>query len=208
MLIKWYGHSCFQIQVESQSVVIDPYVDGSVAGYDNLRLQANLVLCSHMHKDHCGVENVELVESKYDSPFKVDTIDSYHDNKNGKLRGNNLIHILTVCDYYQVVHLGDLGCMLTSQQIEKIKNCHVLMIPVGGYYTIDSSQAFSLVQQIQPRVIIPMHYYDNGRDYDLLQPVEKFTAHFEKVLYLTGNVLEYSDELENEVVVFDYNNNN
>ena len=74
MLIKWYGHSCFKIQQESQSVVIDPYVDGSVAGYDDLRLQANIVLCSHMHKDHCGVENVELIESKYDSPFKIDTI--------------------------------------------------------------------------------------------------------------------------------------
>ena len=208
MLIKWYGHSCFKIQQESQSVVIDPYVDGSVAGYDDLRLQANIVLCSHMHKDHCGVENVELVESKYDSPFKIDTINSYHDNKKGKLRGDNLIHIITVCDYYKVVHLGDLGCMLDDSQIEMIKHCHVLMIPTGGYYTIDSEQAYQLVEKIKPSVIIPMHYYDNGRGYDVLQPVEKFTSHFEKVLYLTTNVLEFSDELDNEVIVFDYNKNN
>ncbi len=208
MIIKWLGHSCFKIQVESQSIVIDPYADGSVAGYENLRTQANMVLCSHLHKDHCGVENVELVESKYDSPFKVKTLETFHDDKNGKLRGDNLVHIITVQDYYKVVHLGDLGHMLTQQQVDLIKNCHILMIPTGGYYTIDSHQAAQLVKQIEPKVVIPMHYREGDYGYDVLQTVGEFTKYFDKVLYLTTDTLEYSDELDGEVVVLDYNKNN
>lgn len=208
MIIKWYGHSCFKVQVESQSVVFDPYNDGSVRGLDDLRLEANMVFCSHMHQDHNGVSCVNLVESKYDSPFSIETMGSYHDEKQGKLRGDNLIHILTVQDYYKVVHLGDLGCMLTDGQIEKIKGCHVLMIPVGGYYTIGPRVAKELVDKIEPKVIMPMHYYDVNFGYDVLRPVSEFTKYFDNVLYLTTNVFEYSDELNKEVVVFDYSKDN
>ncbi|MDO4379078.1 MAG: MBL fold metallo-hydrolase, partial [Erysipelotrichia bacterium] len=179
----------------------------SVAGYGKLRTQANLVLCSHLHKDHCGIENVELVESKYDSPFKVETMTTFHDDKRGKLRGDNLVHIITVQDYYKVVHLGDLGHMLTNEQIDLIKNCHILMIPIGGYYTIDAYQAAQLVKQIEPKVVIPMHYREGNYGYDVLQTVDKFTKYFDKVLYLTTDTLEYSDELNGEVVVLDYNKN-
>ena len=208
MIIKWLGHSCFKIQVESQSVIIDPYADGSVAGYDDLREETNIVLCSHLHKDHCGTECVKLVDSKYDSPFKIETMDSFHDDKKGKLRGDNIIHILTVQDYYKVVHLGDLGHMLTEEQISKIKGCHVLMIPVGGYYTINAKQASELVKQISPKITIPMHYRDGNLGYDVLGSVDDFTKYFEKVLYLASDSIEYSDELDGEIVVLDYNSNN
>ena len=205
MIIKWLGHSCFKIQVESQSVVIDPYADGSVSGYDDLREEANIVLCSHLHKDHCAVENVKIVESKYDSPFSVDSISCYHDDKKGKLRGDNLIHIITVQDYYKVVHLGDLGHMLDESQISKIKDCHVLMIPVGVYYTINAKQASELVKQISPKITIPMHYHEGNLGYDVLSTVDEFTKYFDKVLYLASDSIEYSDELDGEIVVLDYN---
>lgn len=206
MIIKWLGHSCFKIQVESQSVVIDPYADGSVAGYPDLRTESNIVLCSHLHKDHCAVENVKLLQSKYDSPFSIETINSFHDNKLGKIRGDNLIHIITVQDYYKVVHLGDLGHMLNEEQIQKIKNCHILMVPVGGYYTIDAKQAYQLVEAVNPKVIIPMHYRDGQYGYDNLDTVDQFTKYFDKVLYLTTDTIEYSDELDGEVVIFDFEN--
>lgn len=204
MLIKWLGHSCFKISVESQSLIIDPFEKGSVRGFRDLDEKANIVLCSHLHGDHCGTSCVELVESKYDSPFEIETIDSYHDEKKGALRGDNLIHIITVQDYYKVVHLGDLGCMLEKEQIEKIKDCHVLLIPVGGYYTIGPEVARKIVEAVNPKVTIPMHYKSADFGYDVLKTVFDFTKYFEKVIYLTTDTLQFSDELDNEIIVLDY----
>ena len=204
MLIKWLGHACFKISVESQSLIIDPFEKGSVNGFRDLDEKANIVLCSHLHGDHCGTSCVELVESKYDSPFEIETIDSYHDEKQGALRGINLIHVITVQDYYKVVHLGDLGCMLNQEQIEKIKDCHVLMIPVGGYYTIGPEVASEIVKATNPKVVIPMHYKSDDFGYDVLKTVYDFTKYFEKVIYLTTDTLQFSDELDNEIIVLDY----
>ncbi|MGI6608875.1 MAG: MBL fold metallo-hydrolase [Erysipelotrichaceae bacterium] len=204
MLIKWLGHSCFKISVDSQSLIIDPFEKGSVNGFRDLDEQANIVLCSHLHADHCGTGCVELIESKYDSPFEIETIDSYHDEKKGALRGDNLIHIITVQDYYKVVHLGDLGCMPDDNQIEKIKDCHVLLIPVGGYYTIGPETARDIVKAVNPKVVIPMHYKSDDFGYDVLKTVYDFTGYFEKVIYLTSDTLQFSDELNNEIIVLDY----
>jgi len=202
MLIQWLGHSCFKISSESQSLIIDPFADGSVAGLRNIRETANVVLVSHLHKDHCGVENVKLSEARQ-SYFEVDSFSTYHDEKQGKLRGENIVHIIE-CEGYKIAHLGDLGCDLTSQQIEKLQGLDICMIPVGGYYTIDSKKAYEIIQQIKPKIIIPMHYYGGTFDYDVLETVDKFTKYFENVTYLTTDSFHPSDELDNEVIVLDY----
>ena len=204
MLIKWLGHSCFKISVGSQSLIFDPFEKGSVKGFRDLDESANIVLCSHLHGDHCGISNVKLVKSKYNSPFEIEAVNSYHDDKQGALRGENLIHIVTVEDYYKVVHLGDLGCMLDEKQINKIRNCHVLMIPIGGYYTIDPETAREIVKVVNPKVVIPMHYKSDSFGYDVLKTVYDFTKYFEKVIYLTTDTLQFSDELDNEIIVLDY----
>ena len=103
-----------------------------------------------------------------------------------------------------MVHLGDLGCMLDEDQIEKIKGCHVLMIPVGGYYTIGPETAKIIVEKTSPKVIIPMHYRSDDFGYDVLKTVYDFTKYFEKVIYLTTDTFQFSDELDNEIIVLDY----
>ncbi len=203
MIIKWLGHSCFRIDENGESVIFDPFKDGSVAGLRDIRETASMVLVSHMHGDHNGVENVELVEENFEV-FKPEAIETYHDDKNGKLRGKNLIHVVTVDDYFKVVHMGDIGCDLTSDQLAKIKRCDVLFIPVGGYFTIGPRKAAEMVKLINPRITIPMHYKGEGFGYDVLKPVEEFTKYFDKVLYLTTDTVETSDELDGEIVVLDY----
>lgn len=202
MVIKWLGHSCFKITDLGQSVIFDPFCDNSVAGYRNIREEANLVLCSHMHGDHSGTSCVKLLESAH-QVFNVDYINSYHDDKKGQLRGENIIHVVWD-DGFKFAHLGDLGCDLTDEQYQKLQDLDVLMIPVGGYYTIDGKKAAAIAKRINPKVIIPMHYHDKELGYDVLSDVFAFTKYFEKVTYLTTDTLEFSDELSGEVIVFDY----
>ncbi len=202
MIITWLGHSCFKVEVGKQSLIFDPFKDGSVEGYRNIRESANYCLCSHLHGDHCGTENVQLVPMDREI-FEIERLDSFHDDQSGRLRGNNIIHLVTV-EGYRLAHLGDLGCMLTEDQIEKLQDLDVLFIPVGGYFTIGPKQAEAIVKQLNPKIIIPMHYRGDGYGYDVLQKVTEFTKYFDKVTWLTTNVLSLSDELDGEVVVFDY----
>ena len=202
MLIKWLGHSCFKITGDYESVVLDPFGDGTVSGYRPIREEANMVLCSHLHGDHNAVGNVHLIPMTREE-FSVERIESFHDDKQGRLRGENTIHLLEA-DGYRLAHLGDLGCKLTADQIEQLKDLDVLMIPVGGYYTIDADQAADIVRTLRPRITIPMHYRSGHQGYDVLAEVDQFTRHFDKVLYLASDSLEISDELQDEIVVLDY----
>jgi len=204
MIIKWLGHSCFKISCDGESVVIDPFQPGSVRGLRDINEEAQMVLCSHMHGDHNYTGGVKLIESK-NNVFTVETLNTYHDDKKGKLRGENLVHIITTLGY-KVVHMGDLGCDLTDQQYALLNDVDVLMIPVGSVYTIDGKKAAAIAKRINPKVIVPMHYSDEKFDYDVLDNVFKFTQYFDNVIYLTTDTLEFSDELENEVIVFDYPN--
>lgn len=202
MLIKWLGHSCFKLEESEESLVFDPFADGSVRGYRDIREEANVCLCSHMHGDHNAAKNVKLVESERDV-FQLELIRTYHDDKKGALRGDNTIHIVTV-EGYRVAHLGDLGCELTDEQYYQLRDLDVLMIPVGGYFTISGRKAAAIAKRIAPKVIIPMHYRTENYGYEVLSTVDEFTKYFDKVTYLTTDTLNFTDELDGEVVVFDY----
>ena len=174
MNITWLGHSCFKIESQGYEIVLDPYQDGKVPGYKPVRETADEVLCSHGHGDHCGVENVTLRQGGA-SPFTVETIETWHDDQRGALRGTDTIHILDD-GRCRLAHLGDLGCELTAEQKDRLRGLTALLIPVGGYYTIDAAQAAKLADELSPTVVIPMHYRGEGFGYDVIGPLESFIA--------------------------------
>ena len=173
MKITWLGHSCFVLESGGYRLMLDPYQ--GVPGLPDTAGEVNEVLCSHGHQDHAYVDGLKLLGGE--SPFACRKVESFHDGEGGALRGKNTIHCLTVEGIY-VTHLGDLGHLLTDEQIAEILPCDVLMIPVGGTYTIDSEQARKVVDQLQPLVVIPMHYRDGVRDYEALEPAENFLRRF------------------------------
>lgn len=177
MKIIWHGHSCFQVICEDGVVVFDPYKDHSVPGLAPLHLKANKVLCSHGHDDHNAIEVVDLDEKD----IKTSAFQTYHDDQKGRLRGKNLIHILYSEDM-RIVHLGDLGCLLEQNEIDELKHCDVLMIPVGGYYTIDHQTAQQIVSELQPRIVIPMHYRSDRFGYDVLDEIDPFLKPYQNIV--------------------------
>lgn len=181
--ITWLGHSCFKVRWEDYLVVFDPYEDGSVPGFGPVRETANMVLCSHEHGDHNFREGITLVDAGKEPPFQVLELSSWHDGEQGARRGANVIRILEN-DQIRIAHLGDLGCLPSDEELEPLKGVDVLMVPVGGYYTIDAGQARRLVEAVKPRVVIPMHYRGSGFGYDVISPVEDY-------LKLCGDVIRY-----------------
>lgn len=199
MKLTYLGHSCFKIESQDYSVIFDPYQDGKVPGYAPIRETANEVLCSHGHGDHCGVENVTLKQDCA-SPFTVETIDTWHDDQQGALRGTDTIHILDD-GQCRIAHLGDLGCELTPEQKERLKGLTALLIPVGGYYTIDAAQAAKLAGELSPTVTVPMHYRGEGFGYDVIGTLGQFTALRDDVKEYTSSELELTPETANQTAV-------
>lgn len=173
MNITWLGHSCFAVESGGFRIVLDPY---TVESYPPLHTHANRVLCSHHHRDHDFVEAVELTEQS-GCPFTVETVSTFHDDQCGALRGTNTVHILSA-EGLRVVHLGDLGHTLEDEQLAPLRGCDALLIPVGGFYTIDAETAKHVTDAIAPRVIVPMHYRHNGHGYDVIDTVEGFLRLF------------------------------
>lgn len=179
MEITYLGHACFKLTKNNFSVITDPYKAGSVPGLAPLKETANLAIASHQHGDHSGVDEVKISFARCDTPFGMDFIDTYHDDKEGTLRGPNRISILTADDL-KIVHMGDIGCMITEEELEKISGCDVLMIPVGGFFTVDGDQAYEYYKLINPGMVIPMHYRGEGFGYDQIGTVDAFLKHFDK----------------------------
>ena len=201
MKITWIGHACFKIESNGYTLILDPYEDGYVPGLKPLRESANMVLCSHEHGDHNAKDLIEITEGK-SSPFTITTIETFHDEVQGAKRGPDTIHIIDDGSF-RIAHLGDLGCELEKEQIEQLKNLDVCMIPVGGHYTIDGKQAAQLVSQIQPRVVLPMHYRDDkaGFGFDVISTVEDFAESMDSVVRLDQSALSMDDLPDAQVVI-------
>ena len=163
MEISWFGHSCFHI-VDSlgRSIITDP--PAKRVGYDLPDVRADVVLVSHDHYDHNNVEAIGgspavIREPKEHTASGITFygILSHHDDKGGTLRGENIIFTFAL-DGIRICHLGDLGHILSADQIREIGPVDVLMIPVGGVFTLDASGASKVVEKIRPKVVIPMHF--------------------------------------------------
>jgi len=168
MNIFWHGQSCFQI-ISSQgknnhvNIVIDPYSED--IGLKVSKLEADIVLITHNHHDHNNVKavggNPFLVSGPGEYEIKevfIQGIPAFHDSSSGKERGVNTIYTIEA-EELRLCHLGDLGQKeLTPEQIDKIGQVDILMIPVGGIYTISAKEAVKIMSQIEPNIIIPMHY--------------------------------------------------
>lgn len=170
MKIEWFGHSCFRID---DSLVIDPYKDGVLPGYDNLRVAGDKVICTHEHPDHSGRECVELSGKNCD--IAIREIASWHDDQGGALRGPNTIFVIEV-DGEKLVHLGDLGHFPNDEQLSAIKNADYLLIPVGGHYTFDVETAAKVCEAATPKQIIPMHYRWGEHGYPEIGTLDDFLA--------------------------------
>lgn len=185
MKITWLGHSCFCVESEGYRIVLDPYL--RVKGYEPVHTHANEVLCSHEHFDHNCREAVTLDEG-VPSPFTVNTVATCHDDQNGRMRGNNTVHILRA-EGQTVVHLGDLGHLLTADQAKELRRCDVLLLPVGGTYTVGAAHAKLVADALEPRIIVPMHYRRGTLGFDNIGALEDFLALYpaEQVHLLENN---------------------
>lgn len=188
MNITWIGHSCFKIEKDGYVIVTDPYEVGSVPGLKDVDEQANMVLCSHEHFDHNARKLVQLTAAEK-NPFTVTQIDTYHDDEKGAKRGPNTIYILDDGEM-KTVHFGDLGCELEPEQLDMLKGIDVALVPVGGFFTIDAAQAANLVKQIQPKVVIPMHFKSEAFGFDIIGSVEQFEALVSDVVRMDGSELK------------------
>ena len=211
MKIKWLGHSCFLItSSDGVRILTDPF--DSTVGYKVPEVEADIVTTSHDHFDHNYVEAVKGQYIHINSAgqqnvkgIEIAGLDTFHDEAGGSKRGNNVVFTYLV-DGIKLCHLGDLGHILTDQQIKQLGEVDILLLPVGGTYTIDHMQAAKLAGIINPKLVIPMHYKTPVMGFDI-DGVDKFLAHFSSVQSLHQSELEvYPKSFQSleKVVVLNY----
>lgn len=163
MEITYIGHSSFKIKGKDVTVVIDPY-NPAETGYKFPPQKADILLVSHEHDDHNYIEGVSDYRLLINSPGEyevggvfVQGFASFHDDVQGELRGKNTMYLIDI-EGVNVLHLGDLGHLLDKETVEKLPDIDVLLVPVGGTYTIDAKLASKVVADLAPTVVVPMHY--------------------------------------------------
>ena len=163
MTITWFGQSCFRIEAKEGSMLIDPFSPD--IGLKPPKIKDDIVLVTHDHSDHNNIEGAgpEAFIIKNPGEYEkngiaVRGIMSYHDKSEGKERGLNSIYVIKA-EEITLCHLGDLGQeKLDDKQVEEIGDVDILFVPVGGNYTINGKEAVEVINQIEPKIIIPMHY--------------------------------------------------
>ena len=180
MKIKWLGHSSFLIESERGiKIITDPFDE--TLGYKLPRIKVNIVTVSHEHFDHNYVRGVKGrpvvfkgVVNRESHKMQFRGISSYHDSVYGGQRRTNTIFVIKA-DGLNLCHLGDLGHILDSDKLDEIGAIDILFIPVGGFYTIDSSQATQIIKDIKPKITVPMHYKTEAIKFSI-DPVEIFLS--------------------------------
>lgn len=209
MEITWLGHASFIIKTLGKTIITDP-IDEQV-GYPVYNQEVDYATISHGHWDHNashvlkGKPHVIDALGEYNHEgINFKGIASYHDPEQGELRGSNIIFKI-MAEGINVVHLGDLGHLLDEEHIQKIGQVDILLIPVGGTFTIDAKAALRIVKDLNPKLIIPMHFKTPHLSFELA-PVEDFISNFEIVtkkpfLEISENDLQ---NYKNEVILLDY----
>jgi len=208
--ITWMGHAMFMIQdSKGTKIITDPYSEKT--GYRPPEVSADIVTVSHRHYDHDNVAAVDGNPQIVGAPGKVDIkgiiiegIESYHDEVNGKKRGRNTIFKFYL-DGLTLVHMGDFGQPITGDQVDALKDTDILLIPIGGNYTIDADQAAEVIENIKPKVVIPMHYKTKDTVIDIAPP-DPFISQVQNVKEEESHVTVSKSSLpdETEIWVMEY----
>lgn len=178
MEITYLGHSSFKIKGKTGTLITDPF-SPTMVGLKFPKVEADIVTISHQHQDHnfsAGVSG-DFFIIKDPGEYEIKGISvfgfaSFHDKKSGEERGENIIYVIEV-DGIRICHLGDLGSVLTTKNIEDINGIDVLMVPVGGTFTIGPKEAVEVIGQIEPLIILPMHYKAEGINESNFSKLEK-----------------------------------
>lgn len=201
--IKWLGHSCFRVECEGYAIVLDPFAPGSVPGCKDISETADQVLCSHQHHDHNYEAGVTLRENGPQNPFTVTALPSFHDDCQGAQRGPNTIHLLEA-QGLRVAHLGDVGAMPSPEVVEQLQNLDAVMIPVGGFYTVEPKEAQAIVEALSPRVVIPMHYRSETFGFDVLSTLEGFLEVCGRWVRFDTDTLEITPRMSHYTALLTY----
>ena len=197
MKIKWLGHASFLISSETGvKIITDPYPQGSGLSYVPINEAADVVTMSHDHFDHNNVSSVpgkpQIITGSGNTNVKgiqFNGIAAHHDQSQGKERGANTIFCFSV-DGVKLCHLGDLGHRLSQEQIDEIGGIDILLVPIGGVFTIDAKMAGAVVDDLKPRVAIPMHYKTDKCDWPL-NTVDDFVLDKKNVKKINSSELEF-----------------
>lgn len=208
MIVKWLGHASFLITTGSTRIITDPFDEK--LGYPYFPREAEVVTVSHQHWDHnaasCvgGQPQVIAEPGLYDiGDVLIQGYPTFHDQQKGRERGENTVFKISAEDI-NLLHLGDLGHILSQEQVEEIGLVDILLLPVGGKYTVGPDEAFEIMHQIKPRVVIPMHFMTPHLSFELA-PVERFTSKFERVVKLPYLDIKKQDlKAEIQTIVLEY----
>lgn len=218
MKIEFLGHSSFFITTDTGvRILTDPldgseYPDPTLLTYKPFDRETDLVTVSHSHADHAAVGHVnytrEVVSKAEGSRYgevRIFGVKTFHDDANGEKRGENLVFIIEA-DNLRIAHLGDLGHLLSLEQIDAIGKVDIALIPIGGYYTIDASQAHITAKQLNAKIVVPMHYKTPKCNFPI-GSLDDFTDGHKNVLYQGTPILKISsDSLPDaqQIIVLDY----
>ena len=203
MKLQYLGHASFRIISEmGMTIVTDPYKP-SMVGLPMPQVRCDVVTMSHHHDDHDCTQNVLGVPTEIDvqgdcvaDDVAIQSYKTFHDDQKGKLRGENLVFTFSI-DGLKIAHLGDIGC-LDEDIASKLVGCDLLLLPVGGTYTVDHVGAKWYVDKVQPKIVIPMHYKFGTSNIDIA-PVDAFLQQFDaSQIRHVGDTLNIYDYPENE----------
>jgi L-ascorbate metabolism protein UlaG (beta-lactamase superfamily) len=196
MKLKWLAHASFLITADNGTrIITDPYTTGEGFQHGEIKESADIVTVSHEHGDHNNTAaikgNPRVVRDTAEvKGISIKAIPTAHDEKGGSERGKNNIYCFEV-DGIRVCHMGDLGHVLTDNQVVEVGKVHVLLIPVGGFFTIDAKTAGMVAEQVRARVIIPMHY-KTGKMKLPISGVEEFLKDKENVMRLDTSEVTFT----------------
>ena len=196
MKVEWLGHSCFLLETsQGLKIITDPYEPGCFGGtldYADINIKADIITVSHNHADHnyiTAFPSSRVIDKQGSfnvASVGIEGMGTFHDKSNGSQRGRNIIFIFNI-NGLKIAHLGDLGDI--PPDLKKLENLDVLLIPVGGTFTIDAREASKLIEAIKPKIVIPMHFKNEKLGFDI-DGVDKFTKGKQNVEKLESSSIE------------------
>ncbi|PWV36578.1 MAG: Zn-dependent hydrolase [Desulfurococcaceae archaeon] len=202
VIIRWWGHACFEILYGGVSITIDPH-DGASIGLKRPGARSDYVLMSHEHFDHNAYRVVLKEGGRYLSmavgentlgPFKVRGIQTFHDKERGRRRGRNVAYVIETPDGLRIFHAGDLGHVLEKDHLRETGEVHLALLPVGGTFTIDHEEALQVFSSLNAKVMVPMHYWVKGVNLPL-NTIDKLVERAKKeykIYWVDGSEIEVS----------------